>query len=144
MVKNGRDCTPLHPKGIRGITAQGLSSPLSTVFTSGFAVNTLRGSIVQVTETTFFSPTNGRYNTGAALLNSALFAGIGSAGPFNTTGATSGTYSVTEQYVIFDVRGTTGNDNLTIDLSGVPVPEPASLGLIGAGLMGIFALKFRR
>jgi hypothetical protein len=78
------------------------------------------------------------------VLNSALFHAIDTAGPFTTSGATSGTYSVTEQYVITDVGGVVGNDNITIDLSGSPVPEPASLAPLGAGLLGIAALKFRR
>jgi len=124
------------------VTAQGLSFAGVQNFVSSFAVNTLSGSIVSATENTYFSPTNALY--GGTLLNSALFSAIGTAGPFTTSGATSGPYSVTEQYVIFDVGGVVGNDNLTIDLSATPVPEPASLGLVGAGLLGIgIALKFR-
>ena len=125
------------------ITAQGLSFTGVQNFISSFAVNTLSGSIVNVHENTYFSPTNGLYNTGAVLLDSALFNTIGTKGPDSTAGATSGTYSVTEQYVVFDVGGGLGNDNLTTDLSARPIPEPASLGLLGASLLMI-ASKFRR
>jgi len=128
------------------ITAQGI--PFTGVpqdFRSSFAVNTLSGGIVQVTENTYFSPTNVIYNNpGQVLLHTATFSDNGTSGPFSTIGAPSGIYSVTHQYVIFDLAGIPGSDNLTIDMSGTPIPEPASLGLLGAGLLGIFALKFRR
>jgi len=128
------------------ITAQGI--PFTGVpqnFTSSFAVNTLSGGIVQVTENTYFSPTNVIYNNpGQILLHSVIFGAIGTSGPFSHVGAPTGIYSVTHQYVIFDTSGIAGSDNLTIDLSGTPIPEPASLALLGAGLLGIFALKFRR
>jgi hypothetical protein len=66
-------------------------------------------------------------------------------GPFTTSGTTSGTYSVTEQFAIFDIGGATGNDNLTIDLStSPPVPEPASMLLLGSGLMALGFFVRRR
>jgi len=123
------------------VTAQGLSFTGVQNIISSFAVNAQSGSIASVTETTYFSPTNALY--GGTLLNSHIFTSIGTAGPFSTSGTTSGTYSVTEQYQITDVGGKVGNDNLTIDLSGTAVPEPASLGLLGTGLLGII-LKLRR
>src|SRR5215469_15598596 len=55
------------------ITAQGLSFTGVQSFASSFAVNNLSGSIVAVEESTFFSPTNGRYNVGQTLLDSAVF-----------------------------------------------------------------------
>ena len=126
------------------VTAQGLSFTGAQNFTSSFAVNSLSGSIVSITENTYFSPTDALY--GGTLLDHALFAAIGTKGPDTTSGVTSGTYSVTEQFVIFDVGGAAGNDNVTIDLSAQPVsavPEPASLGLLGAGLL-VIAMKLRR
>jgi hypothetical protein len=126
------------------ITAQGLSFMGAQSFASSFAVNTLSGSIVAVEESTYFSPTNGLYNVGQTLLNSAAFIAIGTAGPFTTSGLTSGTYSVTEKYVIFDTGGSPGNDNVTIDLSASPVPEPGSLLLVGSGLALAGLLYYRR
>jgi hypothetical protein len=126
------------------VTAQGLSFTGAQNFVSSFAVNNLSGSIVSVDESTFFSPTNGRYDAGQTLLNSAVFNAIGTAGPFTTSGLTSGTYSVTEKYVVFDIGGRTGNDNITIDLSASPVPEPGNLLLVGSGLTLAALLYYRR
>lgn len=130
------------------VTAQGLSFTGAQNFASSFAVNALSGSIVGVTESTFFSPTNGLYNADQTLLDSAVFTAIGSTGPDMASGTTSGTYSVTEKYVILDTGGGTGNDNITIDLSASPlvspVPEPGNLLLVGSGLALAGLLYYRR
>jgi hypothetical protein len=130
------------------ITAQGLSFTGAQNFVSSFAVNALSGSIVGIDESTYFSPTNDLYATGQTLLNSAVFNAIGTSGPTTTSGLTSGLFSVTERYVIFDTGGETGNDNITINLSSTPlaseVPEPGTLLLVGSGLALAGLLYYRR
>jgi hypothetical protein len=129
------------------ITAQGLSFMGAQNFVSSFAVNALSGSIIGVTESTFFSAANGLFDAGGqTLLNTQPFSAIGSMGPFTTSGITSGTYSVTEKYVISDTGGGVGNDNVTIDLAATPamVPEPGSLLLVGSGLALAGLLYYRR
>jgi hypothetical protein len=126
------------------ITAQGLSFTGVQDFTSAFAVNDLTGSIVTVGETTYFSPTNGLYDVGQTMLSSATFNGIGTSGPFTVSAVPGNDYSVTEEYQIFDKGGSTGNDNITIDLTGRAVtPEPGSLLLMGTGL-ALAGLVYRR
>jgi hypothetical protein len=128
------------------ITAQGLSFTGVQNFESAFAVNELSGSVVSVVESTYFSPTNGLYDVGQTLLDTAVFGAIGIKGPKFDSGLTSGTYSVTEKYVIFDIGGSAGDDNVTIDLSATPaaVPEPGSLLLMGSGLALAGLLCYRR
>lgn len=124
------------------VTAQGLSATKLTEFLSTFAVNTLSGSIVSVTLTTYFDAAN-RTFTGT-LLSSHTFTGVGSKGPLSAFGTPGALYSVTEQYQIFDTAGgAISNDNLTADLNKAIVPESTSLGLLGVGMLGI-ALKLRR
>ena len=126
------------------ITAQGLSFTGAQNFESAFAVNELAGSVVSVAESTYFSPTNGLYDVGQTLLDAAVFGAIGIKGPKTDSALTSGTYSVTEKYVIFDIGSRQGNDNVTIDLSASPVPEPGSLLLVVSGLAFAGLLCYRR
>jgi hypothetical protein len=126
------------------ITAQGLSFTGAQNFISSFAVNSLQGSITLVTESTYFSPTNDLYDVNQTLLDAAVFGAIGIKGPKTDVGVTSGAYSVTEKYVIRDDGGGLGNDNVTINLSASPVPEPGSLLLVGSGLALAALLYYRR
>jgi hypothetical protein len=126
------------------ITAEGLSFTGAQNFVSSFAVNSLQGSIKLVTESTYFSPTNDLYDVNQTLLDAAVFGAIGTKGPKTDVGITSGPYSVTEKYVIRDDGGGIGNDNVTINLSASPVPEPGSLLLMGSGLALAALLYYRR
>jgi hypothetical protein len=127
------------------VTVQDLSFTGLQKFVSSFAVNALAGSITGVQESTYFSPTNGLYNADQTLLDSAIFNSIGTKGPDSAFGLTSGTYSVTEKYLLIDTGGGLGNDNVTINLSAAStVPEPGSLLLMGSGLVAFAGLLYYR
>ena len=127
------------------ITLAGLTAPPvpEVVTHSGFTANDVVGP-VSVTLATFLDPTNGvSPPNGSELLGTAMFTSMGTSFADHVESTGSGPYSLQEVYVLV-ATGAGANVNLTIDLSTTPVPEPASLGLLGAGLLGIFALKSRR
>ena len=114
-----------------GMTGQGVVSAFSS-----FAVNALNGGITSVDESTFVNgvlvATHTFTSLGTFTQTDVLDLGLG------------GTFSADDIFVLHNTTGAVGNANLTIDLSGAPVPEPASLALLGVGLLGLGMVARKR
>ena len=120
----------------------GVSALPPQTMTSTFTVNDLIGSPGPTTETTYY---NGTSSTLGTQLHTITFL----AGDINDTKAFSSLVNVpinadAHAYAItFTAPMQSAND--TIQLVGVQIPEPASLALLGGGLLGLaFARKRNR
>lgn len=130
------------------VTENGLTSPTGLVpWVSSLTTNLLFGGITSVTETTSLQTddsTPGPTTALGTILDSAVFI-TSNQTQLTTTNADTGagpSYSLTEQYIVTATGA--GGVNLTIDLFPQAVPEPASLALLGVGLLGLGFVQARR
>jgi len=112
---------------------------LPSAFTSGFSNNPL--SDTNVTEATY-AGANVKYSLTNLLATSLLAPGTTSSATTATPAGLPATYSLTETYAItFGAGG--GVVNATILEIG-RIPEPMSIALLGAGLLGLGVVKRKR
>ena len=139
------------------VTSQNLTQPTGlTAWSSSFTSNALPAGWT-VTTQTYFDPTNGLYNAttdgldpDAVLLRSATFNAIGTQGPFVDVQNVAAPFSVTEVYTITgfwdgtDNQDHLSNDTINLRSTALPVPEPASLAILGSALLGFGLIRRRR
>lgn len=121
------------------------TTPLGTVkFTSGFATVNLTPGWTETFQN-YVDPGNGQYAL-TTLLGSATFTTVDSAMDTKIANAGNGPYSVTSVVKISAPSFGSASKavGLTAEATTTAVPEPGSLGLLGAALAGFGAMLGRR
>jgi hypothetical protein len=132
-----------HPSGTSNVL--GYNVPTSSIyeldaaifylFENGYVTNSTDRTNLQIAAWSFFDPSIAAANTGA--LNAAL--------SFGETAYAAGDFA---NFNLLDFTILTDTNNrhqeFMVNTADVPTPEPLSLGLMGAGLLGLSAFKLRR